>query len=92
VGRRGVVGAAVALLVVASLILSAFFCIPWSIAHDRAPEALQPRKRIDNANAYYVKAWKTGNAEMFANNFAKKGPYSTPVAKLLPATTPSAST
>ena len=71
--RLGIVAVVVALFVVVSLILSAFFCIPWSMADDPKPEALQPRKRIDNANAYYVKAWKTGDAEMFANNFAKKG-------------------
>ena len=71
--RLGIVAVVVVVFVVVSLILSAFFCIPWSMADDPKPEALQPRKRIDNANAYYVRAWKTGDADMFANNFAKKG-------------------
>jgi len=71
--RLGIVAVVIALFVVVSLILSAFFCIPWSMADDLVPEALRPQKRIDNANAYYLKAWKTGDAEMFANNFASKG-------------------
>lgn len=74
--RVGIVEASVVLLVCVSLVLSAFFCaFPWSMtsASSASTDSVEVRRQIDAGNAAFVKAWMTGDANLFASCFAVDG-------------------
>lgn len=59
-GRLGAIGAFVALLVAAN-------------AGASSADSIDVRKLVDAGNAAFVKAWQTGDADLFASCFAEDG-------------------